>query len=78
MDAIKKAQEFIATERAHPDAAVLATLIQALQDEGSFNLGALYGLAIDQFELALQLLDDWRLQRYYMGGMPTEAGAPVH
>lgn len=78
MDAINKAQEFIARERLHPDAAIMATLIQALQDESAFDLGALYRLALDRFELALQILDDWRLQRYYLGAANPAATQLSH
>jgi hypothetical protein len=78
MDAIDKAREFIASERSHPDAAIMATLIQALQDEGPFDLGALYRLALDRFELALQILEDWRLQRYYLGGASPAAAQVPH
>lgn len=73
MNAIEKAQEFIARDRSHPDAMVLAALIHALQDEGAFDIGGLYALAIDRFEVALQILQDWRLQRYYLG----HASAPA-
>jgi hypothetical protein len=78
MDALKKAQEFIAREHSHPDAVIMATLIQALQDEGSFDLGSLYRLAIDRFDLALQLLEDWRLQRYYLGSARPPAVLSAH
>jgi hypothetical protein len=78
MDAIKKAQDFVARERSHPDAAIMATLIEALQDEGTFELGALYRLELDRFELALQILDDWRLQRYYLRGASAAASTRPH
>jgi hypothetical protein len=78
MDAINKAREFIAREHTHPDAAIMATLLQALRDEASFDLGALYELAIDRFELALQVLEDWRLQRYYLGGASSAAAQVPH
>ena len=58
MDAYDKAQEFIAREQSHPDAAIMATLIHALRNEGPFDLGALYRLTLDQFELALQVLEE--------------------
>ena len=37
----------------------------ALQDEGSFELSALYQLDYDTFNLALRILDEWRVDRYY-------------
>jgi hypothetical protein len=76
MDALQLAQEFIARDRSHPDAAVMATLIQTLQDEGSFELGRLYDLDLERFELALRILDDWRLQRYYLGHASAVGASP--
>jgi hypothetical protein len=78
MDAYDKAQEFIAREQSHPDAAIMATLIHALRNEGPFDLGALYRLTLDQFELALQVLEDWRLQRYYRGTATAAAAQLPH
>ena len=77
MDAIKRAQEFIARNRSHPDAIVIGTLLQALRDEGPFDLGMLYRLPMECFELALAMIEDWRLQRYYLGGASPAAATQV-
>lgn len=50
-----------------PDAKILADLVLSLEREGSFNLGDLYLLNTENFDLALDVLRDWRLDRYYMG-----------
>jgi hypothetical protein len=65
MNAIKKVRKYLVT---HPDtdsARILGTLVEALGDERPFPLGDLYRLDFDTFELALALLEDWRLDRYY-------------
>ncbi len=72
MNALEQAREFIARDAAHPHALAMTTLIEALQAEGPFDLGALYQLDIECFELALRMLRDWRLQRYYLGPAATE------
>jgi hypothetical protein len=56
----------------------MATLIHALRNEGPFDLGALYRLTLDEFELALQVLEDWRLQRYYRGTATAAAAQLPH
>lgn len=40
---------------------ILRQLLAALQDGGNFQPGLLYRLDYPLFELALQLLEDWRL-----------------
>lgn len=76
MNAIDKAQQLLSRQPRHPDAVAIATLIQALQEEGPFDLGTLYGLDLDTFELAMQIMEDWRLQRYYLGHAAAVTGKP--
>lgn len=67
MIAIKAARKFIERDPADPDAKVLADLVLALEDESPFPLAELYSLRPDQFALAVDILRDWRLDRYYIG-----------
>lgn len=67
MKAIKVARKFIETQPHHEAAKALASLVLALESEGSFELSALYRLDPEYFELALDILKDWRLDRYYEG-----------
>jgi len=67
MNAIKKARKFIADEPANPNAKVLARLVLSLESDQPFAVSDLYGLNFDTFELALEVLKDWRLDRYYVG-----------
>jgi ATP-dependent protease HslVU (ClpYQ) peptidase subunit len=65
MNAIKKVRLFM---QAHPDsqaARVLAGLAAALADDQPFPLGQLYELELEAFDLAIDLMRDWRLDRYY-------------
>jgi hypothetical protein len=47
------------------EAKVLALLAASLAGEKSFPLGDLYELDLEAFELAIELMRDWRLDRYY-------------
>lgn len=67
MIAIKAARKFIEGNPHHADARVLADLVLALECESSFRLADLYQLETDQFALAIEILNDWRLDRYYLG-----------
>ena len=79
MPAFREAESFIHSHADEPDAAVLRLLIDTLRDEEQFALGQLYELQHDRFQLALQLLQDWRLRRYWMGKQPARKadGVPV-
>lgn len=63
----KQARKFIAAEPGHPAARTLAALVLALEQETAFDLAALYRLDLEQFEMALELMRDWRLERYTAG-----------
>jgi hypothetical protein len=65
MNAIKKVRRYM---QAHPKAdasRVLAHLAACLADERAFPLSELYGLDMEAFDLAIELMRDWRLDRYY-------------
>jgi hypothetical protein len=67
MNAIKQARRFIEKYPDEPSAGVLARLVLALESERSFELSSLYELDLDGFELAIDILKEWRLDRYYAG-----------
>lgn len=67
MIAIKAARKFIGNNPEHPEANILASLVLALECEASFSLGDLYRLGRDRFDLAIQILQEWRIDRYYAG-----------
>ena len=65
MLAIKKARKLIEANPADPSAQIIAELVLALQSETSISVAQLYKLDNKQFELALEILDEWRLDRHY-------------
>ncbi|MEO8387842.1 hypothetical protein [Polaromonas sp.] len=67
MNAIKKARRLIAKDPTTPEAAALARLVRALESDEKFELYDLYQLDYDTFDLAIDILKEWRLDRYYMG-----------
>lgn len=67
MKAIKEARKFIEKTPAHPSARTLARLVLALESEVDFPITDLYALDMDRFTLALEILREWRLDRYYAG-----------
>ena len=67
MNENKKARRLIEANP-HTDAAkTLAALVRALESEEKFDLGALYKLNYDNFNLAIEILKEWRLDRYFSG-----------
>ena len=67
MRAIKEARHFIEKSPEDESAKILANLVLALETEASFAISEIYKLDMDQFGLALKILQEWRLDRYYAG-----------
>ena len=65
MRAIKEARKFIERSPKHPQAMTLSRLVLALESEGDFAIADLYQLDGERFKLALEILDEWRLERHY-------------
>jgi ATP-dependent protease HslVU (ClpYQ) peptidase subunit len=65
MNAIKKVRKYMSANPETGTARTLARLVLALETEQAFALSDLYQLDYDAFQLALDLLKDWRLDRYY-------------
>ncbi|GAB4087814.1 hypothetical protein [Hydrogenophaga soli] len=65
MLAIKKARKLIAEDPTSAASQTLADLVVALEAQKDFSLHALYELDMKRFELALEILKEWRLDRYY-------------
>lgn len=64
MNALKKLEKRIAKSPGEPATPVFARLIRSLCLKNDFCLADLYELDYDDFELALALLKDWRLDRF--------------
>lgn len=67
MNAIKKSRRLIEANPATDTAKTLARLVRALESDEKFDLGDLYKLDYENFSLAIDVLKEWRLDRYYMG-----------
>lgn len=67
MRAIKEARRFIERNADTPSGEVFARLILALENETSFPISDIYKLDIEAFELAMRVMAEWRLDRYYEG-----------
>jgi len=64
---IKKARRLIEADPQTEAAKILAGLVRALESDEKFSLGDLYKLSFDDFHLAIDVLKEWRLDRYYSG-----------
>ncbi|MBU0589475.1 MAG: hypothetical protein KJ852_18045 [Gammaproteobacteria bacterium] len=67
MRAIKEAKKFIKQDPTDPSAEILSKLLSCLKAEMDFPISDIYKLDFDLFNLAMQILDEWRLERYYAG-----------
>jgi len=65
MNAIKAIRKHLERHPDAPSSKALARLVAALAEEKSFSLAELYAMDYDAFEMALELLRDWRVDRYY-------------
>jgi hypothetical protein len=75
MQAIKKARKIIEKDISKPFAQLLSKLIVALESEENFQLRQLYELNPSEFDLVIELLKDWRIDRHYMSKSKTFAAA---
>ncbi|MEP6825994.1 MAG: hypothetical protein ABI919_14395 [Ramlibacter sp.] len=67
MRASKAARKFITANPSDPASRILAELVLSLANESAFKLADLYSLGPEHFTLAMDILNDWRLDRYYLG-----------
>lgn len=65
MNAIKEARQIIKAAPASDASRALARLVLALESEADFPLASLYALDLKSFGLAMDILNEWRLDRYY-------------
>lgn len=65
MRALKKARKLIENKSGKPSADTMSRLVLALESEVPFLLSDLYSLDYDDFNLAMEVMAEWRLDRYY-------------
>ena len=67
MRTIKQVAERIAQDPFSPENRVLSDLMACLECGQSFGLNDLYTLRENDFDIAMTLLSDWRIDRHYWG-----------
>jgi hypothetical protein len=65
LNAIKQIRKYLEQDPSTDSARALAELAAALAEERDYSLAELYRLNYEEFNLAIDLLKDWRLDRYY-------------
>lgn len=71
MRAIKKAKKIIEKNPELAQARVLSQLVLSLESDTDFHIKQLYDLSQDDFDFAMQILKEWRIDRHYMGKAKT-------
>jgi len=71
MRAIKKAKKIIEKNPELALAKVLSQLVLSLESDTEFQIKQLYELPQDEFDFAMQILKEWRIDRHYMGKAKT-------
>jgi hypothetical protein len=67
MFAMKKLEEYLRSGATPTAARELTRLLEALREEKEFPLSSLYEIDYEAFELAVEVMRDWRIDRYYAG-----------
>ena len=67
MRTIKQARRLIERDPLSNEARVFSALVTALESDNPFSVKELYTLDEKHFDMALQILNDWRIDRFYLG-----------
>jgi len=67
MFAIQKLEDYLRSSASPAATRELNRLLDALRQEKEFPLSSLYEIDYEAFELAMEALRDWRVDRYYAG-----------
>ncbi|MDO4769814.1 MAG: hypothetical protein Q4A11_05550 [Brachymonas sp.] len=65
MRAIKEARKLIEKNPDSEAAKILSQLVLALEAEGNFHIADIYQLNYHNFKLALEILQEWRIDRHF-------------
>ena len=65
MNAIRDLRKYLLKNPTNQSAKILARLTVALANDREYLLSDLYQLPFEEFELAIAVMRDWRLDRYY-------------
>jgi len=79
MFAIRKLEDYLRSSASPSTARELNRLLDALRQEREFPLSSLYEIDYEAFELAVEALRDWRVDRYYAGpaAVASDAGSDL-
>ena len=67
MRAIKQAKKLIENNQNSSIVKTFSKLILSLESDIEFSVKDLYALDTAEFELAIEVLKDWRIDRFYIG-----------
>ena len=67
MQIIKEVRRFVEANPTNLSAQILARLVLALESESDFAITDIYKLDYDRFQMALKILEEWRIDRYFAG-----------
>lgn len=67
MQVIKQVRRLIEIDPTKPSSQILARLVLALESESDFAITEIYQLDYAQFQMALKILEEWRINRYFAG-----------
>lgn len=65
MHVITQIRRMLESDPLSPNSQVFARMVLSLEDDVPFRIGDLYALDYDRFQLAIALLDEWRVARFY-------------
>jgi len=63
-NAVREIAKFIKRNPESEEATLLWELCKALESESAFELHRLFSLKLKSFEMAMKLLDEWRIDRH--------------
>ncbi len=66
MSALKEARKLIESDPTTRNAKTLSRLVLSLETDQELSLKEIYLLDYDTFEMAVQIIRDWRIDRYYL------------
>jgi hypothetical protein len=67
MRAIKQVKKLIEKNPNSPVGQTFSKLILSLESDVEFSVKDLYSLDTSDFDLAIEVLKDWRIDRFYIG-----------
>ena len=79
MLAIRKLEEYVRSSATPAASRELNRFLDALKREEEFPLSSLYEIDYEAFELAIEAMRDWRIDRYYAANAPNnDRPVPSH